>query len=49
MMYEALVNFSGLISMYKGEQKEIGNEKLAENLLNVGYIKKVKIKKEKTK
>ncbi len=49
MICEALVNFSGIISMHKGEQKELPENQITENLLTVGYIKKVKAKKEKTK
>ena len=38
MKYKALVTFSGDISMYKDEIKEICDEKVVKDLLNAGYI-----------
>ena len=40
MNFKALKSFSGVISMSLGEIKEIGNEKIAEDLLKAGYIEK---------
>ena len=40
MKYEALDNFSGVISMVKGEVREIPNESLAKDLMNAKLIKK---------
>ena len=50
MKYEALVGFSGAISMSKGEVGEIKDENLVADLTEAGYIKAVttKPKKEKT-
>ena len=38
MMYQALVSFTGLISMAKGDVKEISDISLANDLLKAGYI-----------
>ena len=40
--YEALVSFSGIISMGKGEVREIADEKIVKDLLKAKYIKEVK-------
>lgn len=40
MKYEAIENFSGVISMVKGEVREIPNESLANDLMNAKLIKK---------
>lgn len=50
MKYEALVGFSGAISMSKGEVGEIKDKNLVADLTKAGYIKAVttKPKKEKT-
>ena len=40
MNFKALKSFSGVISMSLGEIKEIGDEKIAEDLLKPGYIEK---------
>ena len=49
MKYKALIGFSGLISMGKGEVGEIKDKSLATDLVNAGYIEPVeKPKKEKT-
>ena len=42
MLYKALVSFSGVVSMAMGEIKEIEDESIANDLLNVGYIEKIK-------
>ena len=38
MKYRALKGFSGLISMKKGEVKEIKDKHIADDLLKAGYI-----------
>lgn len=47
MEYKATVGFSGLISMGKGEVKEIKDKDVADDLLKAGYIEP--IEKPKTK
>ena len=47
-MYEALVSFSGVLQMRKGEVKAITDKKVVADLLRAGYIKEVKTAKEKT-
>jgi len=39
MKIKALVSFSGVISMTKGETANIENEELTADLLQAGYIK----------
>lgn len=41
MKYKALVGFSGLVSMRKGEVKEIKDKYIVDDLLKVGYIEAV--------
>lgn len=41
MKCKALVSFSGVVSMAMGEIKEIKDESIANDLLNVGYIEKI--------
>ena len=41
MKYKALVGFSGLISMRKGEEREITDKYIAEDLLKAGYIEAI--------
>lgn len=41
-MYKALVSFSGAISMAMGEIKNIEDGAIVKDLLNAGYIEKVK-------
>lgn len=49
-MYKAKVSFSGLISMRKGEVKEIKDKTLIKDLLQADYIEEVlPTKKEKAK
>lgn len=38
MSYMATVSFSGLISMHKGEVREISDSSLVEDLTKAGYI-----------
>lgn len=40
MKYEAIENFSGIISMAKGQVREISNEALAKDLMKAKLIKK---------
>ena len=49
MEYKALVGFSGLVSMSKGEVGEIKDKSLVTDLINAGSIEPVeKPKKDKT-
>lgn len=41
MSYKALKSFSGLVSMKKGEVKEINNNDVIKDLLHAGYIEEV--------
>lgn len=46
-MYKALTSFSGpLISMAKGQEREIEDPVLVKDLINAGYIEEIKIKDE---
>lgn len=42
-MYRALLSFSGVISMARGEIREIQDEKIAKELLKSGYIESLEI------
>lgn len=42
MMYKALISFTGLISMAKGDVREISDISLANDLLKAGYVEQVK-------
>ena len=42
MMYKALISFTGLISMTKGDVREISDISLASDLLKAGYIEEAK-------
>lgn len=42
MMYKALISFTGLVSMTKGDVREISDISLANDLLKAGYIEEVK-------
>ena len=44
-MYRAVIGFSGLINMKKGEVKEIKDKALVKDLLKAGYIEEVKPEK----
>lgn len=48
-MYKALVSFGGIVSMHKGEVKEIKNEEVVKDLLKARYIEEVKPKTENKK
>lgn len=41
-MFKALKSFCGKVSMKKGEIKEINDVNISNDLLNAGYIEKVK-------
>lgn len=45
-MYKAVTSFSGVISMRKGEVREISDLFLVKDLLNAGYIEEIKEVKE---
>lgn len=46
-MYKALKSFSGpLISMAKGQEKDIKEPALIQDLLRAGYIEEIKVKDE---
>lgn len=45
MKVKALVSFSGLVTMQKGEEKEIANKEIYEDLLKAQYVEEVKYKK----
>lgn len=42
MLYQATVSFSGIISMARGEVREITDQALAKDLLQAGYIIELK-------
>lgn len=42
MEYKAKVNFSGVISMYVGEVKDIADVNIAKDLIRAGYIEEIK-------
>lgn len=44
-MHKALKSFSGVISMYEGETREIDNAELVADLTKAGYIEEVKPKR----
>lgn len=46
-MYKAKVSFSGLVTMRKGQVKDIKDKALIEDLLKANYIEEVKPEKEK--
>lgn len=41
MKVRALTCFSGRVSMYQGEEKEIPDGKILDDLLSCGYVEKV--------
>jgi len=45
MKVKALVSFSGLISMYLGEERDITDKGVLKDLLSTKYIEEVKPKK----
>lgn len=48
MAYKALKSFSGIVSMKKGETKEIKDQEVVKDLLQAGYIEEVGGEKPKT-
>ena len=50
-MYKAIKSFSGLVSMKKGEIKDLKDAYTIKDLLNAGYIEEIKeeVKKVETK
>lgn len=44
-MHKALKSFSGVISMYEGETREIEDAAIVADLLKAGYIEEVKPKR----
>lgn len=48
-MYKALIYFCGVVSMAKGEIRDISDPSIAEDLLRAGYIEEIKPKKGKEK
>ena len=42
MMYKALISFTGLVSMAKGDVREISDISLANDLIKARYIEEVK-------
>jgi hypothetical protein len=48
-MYRALTSFSGIISMSKGEVREIKDKNLIKDLLQAKYIEEVKDTKKENK
>ncbi len=47
-MYKALVSFSGLITMYKGEEREIEDKNIVKDLLQAKYIEEIQEKEVKS-
>lgn len=41
-MHKALKSFSGIVSMYEGETREIEDAEIVADLTNAGYIEEVK-------
>jgi hypothetical protein len=49
MKVKAKVSFSGLITMHKGEERDIEDKAIFEDLLNAGYVEEAKSSKKKVK
>lgn len=47
MAFKAVKSFSGVINMKKGDVKEIEDNKVAEDLVRVGYVEEVEKEEEK--
>lgn len=45
MRVKALVNFSGVLSMYQGQEVEITNKEVLNDLLDCGYVEEVEVEK----
>ena len=48
MAYKALKSFSGVVSMKRGEEKNIEDQEVVKDLLRAGYIEEVGGDKPKT-
>lgn len=48
-MYKALISFSGLVSMHKGETRELNDPIIIKDLLRAGYIEEIKTAETKEK
>ena len=48
-MYRALVSFGGLVSMAKGEVRDISDKEVVKDLLSAKYIEEVKTEKASAK
>lgn len=44
-MHKALKSFSGIVSMYEGETREINDAEIVADLTKAGYIEEVKPKR----
>ena len=44
-MHKALKSFSGIVSMYEGETREINDAEIIADLTKAGYIEEVKPKR----
>lgn len=49
MAYKALKSFAGLVSMKRGEERDIKDEALVKDLLRAGYITDLSEKQKTTK
>lgn len=49
MTIKALVNFSGIISMSKGEIRNVENDEVLNDLISAGYVKEVNANKKGVK
>lgn len=49
MKVKALVSFSGIVTMNKGEVKEITNKEIYSDLLRAKYVEEIKAKSSKKK
>lgn len=45
MRVRALVNFSGILSMYQGQEVEITSKEVLKDLLDCGYVEEVEVEK----
>lgn len=48
MKVKAKISFGGLVSMRKGEEREISDEAILSDLLSAGYVKEIKTEDGKT-
>lgn len=45
MRVKALINFSGVLSMYQGQEVEITNKEVLNDLLACGYVEELEVEK----